>query len=605
MAQISTRNDINVLSIKQFLGLNENPDGDTKIKDGELSEMRNFRITQDKHLQIRGGTKTMIALRAAWDALAEKPAGVEEPRFCGAWYGNVGGTKYLVAAYGGVLWNVDMETWSAVELGRCVEDDTHFFGFADKLYMLNGHEYLSWNGAGSFGAVEGYAPIVYTATNPEGKGTLLENVNRLNGLRRAQYSPDGTAKDFVLAELNVDEVLSVEGTDISWTFADNKVTFSTAPTQGTNTITIKYRKGNGARAEVEAMRFSELYNGTTDSRVFLYGDGSNKIIYSGLDDQGVASAEYFPDLYEALIGEANTPVTSLVRHYSKLLAFKTDSAYSIQYGTITLDSGMTTAAFYVLPVNRLLGNEAMGQVKLLENSPLTLDGKSIYQWVATSTSGNITNSETNAKRVSDRVMNTLREFTLKDTKTFNRKNQHEYWFLYGGKALILNYANNTWYVYDNIPFVQMLEVENEVYGFAADGRVMHFSREYRNDDGADIDAYAATGAMDFGRDWQLKYSPQIYVALQPESNARILVTVESDRRSDYPEKVVASSLATFNHVDFAHFSFATNRKPKVQRVKMKVKKATFYKLIYKSISASATATVLQTDIQLRYAGNVK
>ena len=52
MAQISTRNDINVLSIKQFLGLNENPDGDTKIKDGELAEMRNFRITQDKHLQI-------------------------------------------------------------------------------------------------------------------------------------------------------------------------------------------------------------------------------------------------------------------------------------------------------------------------------------------------------------------------------------------------------------------------------------------------------------------------------------------------------------------------------------------------------------------------
>jgi hypothetical protein len=339
--------------------------------------------------------------------------------------------------------------------------------------------------------------------------------------------------------------------------------------------------------------------------VFLYGDGTAKAIYCGVTEDGQASAEYFPDLYEALVGEANQPVTSLVRHYSKLLAFKTDSAYSIQYGSISLDSGLTTAAFYVLPVNRLLGNEAMGQVKLLENSPLTIDSKSIYQWVATSTSGNITNSETNAKRVSDRVVSTLREFDLKNTKTFNRKNQHEYWFLSGGKALILNYANNVWYAYDNIPFVQMLEVENEAYGFTADGGVMHFSREYRNDDGVEIDAYAATGAMDFGRDWQLKYSPQLYVAIQPESNARLLVTVESDRRGDYPEKVVASSLATFNHMDFAHFSFNTNRKPKVQRVKMKVKKATFYKLIFKSKSASATATVLQTDIQLRYAGNVK
>ena len=38
---------------------------------------------------------------------------------------------------------------------------------------------------------------------------------------------------------------------------------------------------------------------------------------------------------------------------------------------------------------------------------------------------------------------------------------------------------------------------------------------------------------------------------------------------------------------------------------MKVKKATFYKLIFKSLSASATATVLETDIHLRYSGNVK
>ena len=42
-----------IISIKKFLGLNENPDGDTVLKRGELAEMRNFRITQDGHLQIR------------------------------------------------------------------------------------------------------------------------------------------------------------------------------------------------------------------------------------------------------------------------------------------------------------------------------------------------------------------------------------------------------------------------------------------------------------------------------------------------------------------------------------------------------------------------
>jgi hypothetical protein len=97
----------------------------------------------------------------------------------------------------------------------------------------------------------------------------------------------------------------------------------------------------------------------------------------------------------------------------------------------------------------------------------------------------------------------------------------------------------------------------------------------------------------------------IFVAIKPESNARVTVTVETNRRSDYPEKTVSAGIATFNNVDFAHFSFGTNRKPQVRRVKMKVKKSTFYKLIFKSFSSSATATVLETDVQLRYAGKVK
>ena len=207
--------------------------------------------------------------------------------------------------------------------------------------------------------------------------------------------------------------------------------------------------------------------------------------------------------------------------------------------------------------------------------------------------------------MSDRVARTLKGFSLKDIKTYNLKRDHEYWLLYGKKALILNYANNTWYVYEGLPFDEIVEVEAEKYGFANDGTVVHFSREYRSDDGEAIDCYAATGAMDFNKDWLLKYSPAIFVAMQPESNARITVTVESDRRSDFPEKVVAYSLATFTHVNFGHFSFATNRKPKVKRVKIKVKKATFYRLIFKSLSASATATVIETDIQMRYAGSVK
>lgn len=611
MAQISASSGTSVLKIKQFLGLNENPDGDTKIKVGELSEMRNFAITQDGHLQIRPGTKSIFDLRKKWDEWASSnETKTDTPVFSGAWYGTVTGKSHLLCAFGGVIFDVDLLLETSVVVGTCTQDKTSFFGFSDKVYLLNGHEYKSWNGetGTSFEDVVGYIPVTVTACTPEGSGTMLENVNRLNGFRRVKYSPDGEATVFQLPEKEVDEIVSVTGTDITHTddLEKGTLTFSSAVEKGTNTVVVTYRKGEGARNEVTGMTLSELYNGSNDTRVFLYGDGSNKMIYSGIDgDTGLPSADYFPDLYEASVGESNLPITSLVRHYARLLVFKPGSAWSVQYSTMTLDTGVTTSAFYVLPVNRLLGNDAMGQVKLVENNPLSLDGSSIYQWRSTSTSGNITSSEQNAKRVSDRIASTLKGFDIPSTITFNSRFNHEFWFLSNGNALILNYVNDTWYYYTNMPFLQMLEIESKVVGFREDGKIVEISRQYRNDDGLEIDAYAATGSMDFDKDWLLKYSPMIFVAMEPESNARITVTVQSNRRSDYPEKVVAYSFCSFSNADFSHWSFRTNRKPQVDRVKMKVKKATFYKLIFKSFSASATATILETDIQLRYSGNVK
>ena len=611
MASISTANNLTILKIKEFLGLNENQDGDTKIKVGELSEMRNFAITRDGHLQIRPGTKTMLDLRTAWDAWAAEQEKVEStPIFCGCWYGMVNEKYHLLCAFGGVIFDVDVLLETMKPVGTCTQGETSFFGFDEKVYLLNGHEYKSWTGEPEavFEDVAGYVPLVQTATTPEGSGTQLENVNRLTGLRRVRFSPDGTAKDFFLPEKEIDSVTEVEGTDVTYTTdtVAGKLTFASAPAKGTNTVTVTYKKGDGARGDVTGMHYSEFYNGSNDTRVFLYGDGTNRTIYSGIDgDTGLATADYFPDLYEAAIGDSNTPITALVRHYARLLAFKRDSAWSITYSTVTLDTGITTPGFYVLPVNRQIGNDAPGQVRLLENNPLTLDGSSIYQWRSTSSTGNITDNEQNATRVSDRVAVTISGWTLSEVRTFNRKREHEYWFLWNDTAVILNYANDSWYYYTHMPFRQMVEVEDDTYGITGDGKIKKVSREFRNDDTEEIDAYAATGSMDFDRDWLLKYSPMIFVAIQPETQARITVTAQSNRRSDYPEKVVSSSLATFSHVDFNHWSFATNRKPQVDRLKLKVKKATFYKLIFKSKSASATATVLETDIQLRYAGNVK
>ena len=592
MATISSSSESKVFQIKKWLGLNESPDGDTHMKMGEAAKMRNFRITAEDHLQIRPGYGKLATFSANHPVR-------------GMWTGYVKGQLHMVAACGGHLWDItetESQT-SAEDVGAIHDGDTFFFGFSDHLYILTGAEYYAWDGEDELRVVEGYIPIVTTAVPPSGGGTLLEGINLLTGKKRAEFSPDGEAKEFQLPENTIDEVISVEGTDIDYSvdLSSGKVTFDSAPPKGVNTITITWRKGTGERAKVTGMKFAELFNGESDSRVFLYGDGTNQSVFSGLDENGKPSAEYFPQFNTVSVDSSNTPITSMIRHYDRLLIFKPDSAYSCSYSTMTTGSAVT-AAFYVSSLNRSIGNAAPGQARLVDNNARTLHGRSVYDWAL---AANSVRDERNAKRVSDKVSATLGEFDLASAFCLDDEWNQEYYIFCNGQAIVNNYENDAWYYYTNLPVTCAVSMNGAIYFGTPDGELMKFSREYRNDNLQDIDAYWESGSMDFDLDWRRKYSSMVWTSIKPESQAIVTLTAESNVKSDYPDKIVSSGLATFLNVNFSHWSFGTNRKPQLIRSKLKVKKATYYKLILKSQSASATATVLSVDILVRYTGTVK
>ena len=95
------------------------------------------------------------------------------------------------------------------------------------------------------------------------------------------------------------------------------------------------------------------------------------------------------------------------------------------------------------------------------------------------------------------------------------------------------------------------------------------------------------------------------MSIKPEEQARLSVTVETDRKSVYSKKIIAASFSTFTHANFAHWSFNTNAKPKVIREKIKAKKFVYYYLVYESNDAITTATLLSTDIKVCYTGYAK
>ena len=71
------------------------------------------------------------------------------------------------------------------------------------------------------------------------------------------------------------------------------------------------------------------------------------------------------------------------------------------------------------------------------------------------------------------------------------------------------------------------------------------------------------------------------------------------------EKVISRRLSTFLSADFGNWSFVTDRQPQMQRLKLKIKKFTFYQLILKSTANASDATVLGVDIRVRFTGYVK
>ena len=626
MAQITGAQNERVFTIQKWLGLNQNPDGDTKLKMGEAAVMRNWRVTRDGNLQKRPGTREVLHL------------GGEGEMVLATWTGFVGGEEGVYAIVG---YPREGETPGVGRLYRCTNEDgwqstlvgtfagigmefPHMFGFGEKLYILTGEDYYEYDG-NTLQSVDGYVPLVATGVPPEGgsgSGALLEGVNKLNGKRRMWISGNNSGTIYHLPDTypiqavdyvkNLATDTKVPTTDYTVNLTAKTVTFTTAPTEAENSYEIGWHVAENFKASVVKMTRSELYNGSQDTRVFLYGDGSADAFYSDIDYLGAPRADYFPDMNQVRVGEANTPITALVRQYSRLIAFKTSSTWSIQFGQITTAEGNLIAGFYVTPVNKTIGhNSWLANVELVLNNPVCIMGSDLYEWFP-NRGGNLTNDERQAKRISDRIYETLRSFDVEDNReglrfvrTFD-DNYHQEYYLYtgDGQALVWNYATDAWYYYDHFPMYTPFEWRGELYYGSMDGGIQHVSTDYTYDSiaGGDpeaIDCVWQSGSMSFGMDYQRKYAAAIWVGLKPESRSEVIVTVQTDKSDGYQEKVVGTALFGFDHVDFGDWTFSINRKPQMKRLKIKAKKFVFYKLILKNqdedISESASLPSLDFD----------
>jgi len=493
-----------------------------------------------------------------------------------------------------------------VRLGAITNAKTHFFGFNNKVYMLNGTDYKSWDGT-TFGDVAGYIPTVATATPPAGGGTSDEQINLLTGKKRQLFSGDNTATAYQVAEtaLTSVDVVKVGGVtqtspaNYSVNLTTGVVTFVVAPPTGVNNVDIQWTKGTGSRAEITANKFAMFFGGKNDTRIFVYGDGTNRYYYTGLAD-GVPSAEYFPALNYREVGSDEFAVTDIVRQYDRQIIYTNGKeAYYSYYDTITV-SGTVIADFPTFPLNQTIGNVAYGQCQTIQNNPFSIQN-GVYEWVATNV-----RDERNAVYKSKRVQTSLDLVDLTSALTFDFEYQKEYWLSIANDIWIYNYQLDAWYYFElqDTPSCYLV-IDNELYFGTTNGQVMKFTTSALTDQTTAIDATWEMSFYSFEADYLQKYLNEMWISIKPDANTSVDVTFQTDKVALSSTFVAQYNLSTFLSLNFNNFSFLTNYNPQPFRFKIRAKKFVYFKLILENDNTNDTLTVLSIALPPRYGSKVK
>ena len=570
-------------SINTFLGLNMNETGSTNLKLGESPKMVNFKISRDYKLEKMYGYINKYEKTSKIRAM---------------WFGLLDTTEVFVFVCGGKVYNGD------TELGSLTDDITRIFEFNKKLYFINGHEYKEWNGT-VFKDVEGYIPLVKIATTPNGVGTDYEPINVLTGKKRQTFSPDGTEKTFVLAENNLTSIDSVKVNGVETTvtkdLAKGTITFSTAPTQGVDTIEAQWTKGTGQRELVYKNHYFQFYGLADDTRVFLYGnaDAKNRIYFSDLGN-GIPDVTYFPGNNFMDIGSSNTAVTDIQRQYDRMIINKEDSTYYSTYEQITDNTEENIIAFSVYPLNKSHGARPYNQGQVLDNYVTTID-TSIVQWTNTESK-----DERNAQIISQKVQTWLNEKDLSRAVTLDYQEEKEYWLAIDNEILIYNYENSC-YSLAQLPvkITTFLSYKGIIYAGTENGKIIEFSKDSTTYAGEIIKAEWQSGYYDFGVEEQRKTMRVLWITLKPWFKTSLDINYISDRDSGSEAKTIEKRSISYAYWNYARFTYNTQKSVKPFRVKLKAKKFAFLKLIFKNEVSDEKVTVNSIAIKKVYGGEVK
>jgi hypothetical protein len=189
-----------------------------------------------------------------------------------------------------------------------------------------------------------------------------------------------------------------------------------------------------------------------------------------------------------------------------------------------------------------------------------------------------------------------------------------------GNVYVLDYAQKTnltpngkWYIYNNIPASQFLEMGGYLY-FASltEGLLYKFYKEAENansynDDGAAIVAYWKSKPLSFGTEERNKCVDSLYVGLKPASKTSLSLSYETDKKKVDLSGItdLKFNLFSFNRLDFTNFSFFFSSFPKEFKMKIKEKNVSYFQLTVTNDKVNESLSILSLVIKYTYQNFIK
>lgn len=596
--QIPAGPQIQTVEISRFTGANLNIDT-TQIPETDSPDMLNITLDNDGTPDKRTGFETLFAVG-----------------------GKVNGLFYysaeLIICAGAKIYG-----WHEEELEELYDGITDTkasaFNFDDKLYILNGHEYLVYDGL-NVTEVEPYVPKIAISSPATGGGTPFEEWNLLGEGFRQTFNVDGTATVFQLAqtELNdravtakhlINDTIYTEEEGLTVDREAGIVTFDTAPSKegdGVNELEITaYKTQEDFPGRIKGCNAWNIYGGSNDTRVHIYGNPEypNRVFRCGLNDP-----TYWPENSFNQFGSEGNVVTNKVNHYDASIIFTTEGIYS-EYFDLLEDGSVS---FPTKPVNSQIGCLSPDSVQIVENNPVFLSKHGAMMLTSSQV-----RDERNVQLISEKINPDMLKRDLEHAISVEHNDKYMLFFP-DGWVWVWNYRIDGWYPWNNLAATAILSVRRrieepdrqELFFGRADGSVCRLKRitdpAPYNDDGAAIKAKWSTKVFGFNAESHLKMVKNLHCTLRPGRFVGIDMYYRTSRNAVWKFlSKFAASLFDYTTVDYAKWTYQANILPQTSNKKVKQKRVVYFQLKFENNEPDESMGLLYLAIHYSLQREVK